>query len=48
MEGKLILNITSPYIDDNFLFNHHLKIPPGTASITFGYMGGGWRSMQGI
>jgi hypothetical protein len=40
MEEKLILNTPSPYIDDNFLFNHHLKIPPGTASITLGYMGG--------
>jgi hypothetical protein len=39
MEDKIILNTPSMYIDDNFLFNHHLKIPPGTASITFGYIG---------
>jgi hypothetical protein len=50
MEGKLILNTPSIKLDDNFSFNHHLKTPPGTASITFGYMGaagGGGESMGG-
>jgi len=40
MEDKIILNTPSINLDDKFSFNHHLETPPGTASITFGYMGG--------
>lgn len=50
MEDKIILNTPSINLDDKFSFNHHLKTPPGTASITFGYMGaarGGGESMGG-